>query len=191
MAAAAKGGRFGAQNDWNAGYLKSAASSLSDYSKMLASENDYNEKQAVWEAKNAFATHAAGFGGVAGMNAGNLAPGPKPTDTTGLALAGQLGGRAEGAARFSGFDFHGNGGGRLAQAGGIRGYGQARWGASYYQNYWGDGYGGDKGRANALQDSWSALGSEGQWALNQGADFLRATKKSGEALNQQLEEKLK
>lgn len=184
-------GRFGAQNDWNSGYLKNAAGSLSDYSKMLAGENDYNEKQAVWEAKNAFATHAAGFGGVAGMNAGNLAPGPKPTDGAGLALAGQLGGRAEAAARFSGFDFHGNGGGRLAQAGAIRSYGQGRWGASYYQQNWGGGYGGDEGRARVLQDSWSALGSEGQWALNQGAGFLKQTKSAGEQLHKQLEEKIK
>jgi hypothetical protein len=176
--AAAAGGRFGAQNDWNAGYLKSAASSLGDYSKMLASENDYNEKQAVWEAKNAFATHASGFGGVAGMNAGSLAPGPKPTDTTGLALAGQLGGRAEGAARFSGFDFHGNGGGRLAQAGAIRGYGQGRWGASYYQNNWMDGY----TTTQVPGEITGALKGDVKWGVQE----MRGWKAAGERIGDRI-----
>jgi hypothetical protein len=140
LRAGANAGAFGAHNDWNAGFLKSAAGSFGDYARALGNENDYNEKQAVWEAKNEFATHAAGLGGVAGLNAGSLAPGPKPTDAMGLAMSGQLGSRAEAAARFSGFDFHGNGAGRIAQAAGIQRYGQARWGSPYYQSFWQGGY---------------------------------------------------
>jgi hypothetical protein len=175
LRAGAFAGGFGANNDWNAGYLKSASGAFGDYSKMLANENDYNEKQAVWEARNEFASHAAGLGGVAGLNAGSLAPSSKPTDAMGLALSGQLGARAEGAARFSGFDFHGNGGGRIAQAAGIQRYGQARWGSPYYQSFWQGGYGATQvpgeitktlmqdgsavvSSAKGQMDQWSAAG---------------------------------
>lgn len=39
----------------------------------------YEADMAVWEAKNAFASHAAANAGIAGMNTGNLAPSQKPT----------------------------------------------------------------------------------------------------------------
>jgi hypothetical protein len=181
LRAGAFAGGFGAHNDWNAGYLKSAASALSDYGKVLASENDYNEKQAVYEAGNEFASHAAGLGGVAGLNAGSLAPRSKPTEAMGLALSGQLGSRAEGAARFSGFDF-GNGAGRLSQAAGIQRYGQGRWGSPYYQANWGSGFSswdGGFNRAQTMAGIVDAAQTESVWAVSNAGSFMTAMKDKG------------
>jgi hypothetical protein len=49
----------------------------------------YEAEMAVWEAKNAFASHAAANAGIAGMNTGSLAVSQKPT-TMGMAASGDF-----------------------------------------------------------------------------------------------------
>ncbi len=75
------------------------------HANTLAAEADYTAKEDAWKARNDFATHMAGMGGVSGMNPGSIAPGAKPDDVRGLALSGNLGASAEGAARYSGSPF--------------------------------------------------------------------------------------
>lgn len=135
----ANAGAFGAQASWNTGFMKTAGSAFGNYSQALGAEAEYNAAQSAWEAKNDFATHLAGLGGVSGLNPGNLNPGVRPTDRTGLALSGQLGARAEGAARFSGFDFWNDGSGQIARARRIQGL-QSQYGGSWYNSHWGGGY---------------------------------------------------
>lgn len=66
----------------------------------LGAGSQYEADMAVWEAKNAFASHAAAQAGIAGMNTGNLAPGQKPTNMTGMALDGTLGTSAQQKAQY-------------------------------------------------------------------------------------------
>ena len=86
--AAARGQDIGWErsgNDLRQGALKDQASKI-------GALGEYEADSAAWEAKNEFAAHASAMGGIAGMNAGNLAPGQKPGDTMQLAVSGNLDG---------------------------------------------------------------------------------------------------
>ena len=72
-------------NDLNQNRLRDAGGKLS-------SAADYESSMAAWEAKNDFAAHASAMGGIAGMNAGNLAPHDKPQQMDQLAVSGALDG---------------------------------------------------------------------------------------------------
>jgi hypothetical protein len=91
-------GLDGAVNSLRSGGFKS-------YGGRLEQQADFGAQTAAWEAKNDFATHLSGIGGIAGLNPGSLAPGAKPDSMAGLALAGDLGSGAQRAARYSGFGF--------------------------------------------------------------------------------------
>lgn len=67
-----------------------ASSGLKDYGGKLGSHAEFEAQSAAWEAKNEFAAHASAMAGIAGMNAGNLAPGDKPTDMTQMTMGGML-----------------------------------------------------------------------------------------------------
>jgi hypothetical protein len=67
----------------------------------LGAGSQYEAEMAVWEAKNAFASHASAQAGIAGMNTGQLSPGAKPTNMTGMALDGVLGETAQQKAQYS------------------------------------------------------------------------------------------
>lgn len=62
--------------------------------QLLGAQADFEAQSAAWEAKNDFAAHASAMGGIAGMNAGNLAPGDKPQDARGMGVYGMLDGYA-------------------------------------------------------------------------------------------------
>jgi hypothetical protein len=66
----------------------------------LGTASRYEADMGAWEAKNAFASHAAAQAGIAGMNTGNLSPGQKPTDMIGMALDGTLGEAAQQKAQY-------------------------------------------------------------------------------------------
>jgi hypothetical protein len=61
---------------------------------------------ASWEARNDFAAHASAMAGIAGMNAGSLAGGPKPSgDATAFAFEGALGKPAQDSVQYAGNGF--------------------------------------------------------------------------------------
>ena len=74
----------------------------------LGAQNDFEVQSAVWEAKNAFASHVASSAGIAGMNAGSLSAGQKPSDMTGMAMTGMLGAPVAQKAGYSGNGFLSN-----------------------------------------------------------------------------------
>lgn len=84
----------GAQQDahWEASRRSNLAAGRNAYAQNLSAMNDFETQSAVWEAKNAFASHVAASAGIAGMNAGNLNAGHKPTDLTGMSMVGMLDG---------------------------------------------------------------------------------------------------
>lgn len=95
-----------AQNaQWEQTRLSQAATGMGNYAGTLSEANNYDAQSAAWEARNDFAAHAAATAGIAGMNAGSLAGGPKPVDATGFAMEGALGGRAQSAAQYAGNGF--------------------------------------------------------------------------------------
>jgi hypothetical protein len=67
-----------------------ASSGLRDYGGKLGSHAEFEAQSAAWEAKNEFAAHASAMAGIAGMNAGSLAPGEKPSDMTQMTMGGML-----------------------------------------------------------------------------------------------------
>jgi hypothetical protein len=160
-AANARSAIFGAGATWANTGSKLRGDGLGDYSRKLGAEADFTAQNAAWEAKNDFATHVAGLGGVSGMNPGALNPGPKPTDITGMAMSGQLGTRAQGAARYSGFGF-------LSNAEEMVDRGSRRYGSSFVSGYWDGGFGGNgkafhekgSGVANVLSTGANAVQSQ-------------------------------
>ena len=84
----AAGQRFGFSTEGR----KIVGSGLKDYGDKLGLQADFEAQSAAWEAKNDFAAHASAMGGIAGMNAGNLAPGDKPQDARGMGMYGMLDG---------------------------------------------------------------------------------------------------
>jgi hypothetical protein len=67
-----------------------ASSGLRDYGGKLGAHAEFEAQSAAWEAKNEFAAHASAMAGIAGMNAGSLAPGEKPSDMTQMTMGGML-----------------------------------------------------------------------------------------------------
>jgi hypothetical protein len=99
----------------------------------LGGGSQYEAEMGVWEAKNAFASHAAAQAGIAGMNTGNLSPGQKPTNMTGMALDGTLGTSAQQKAQY-GSSF-------MASAGkDLRGMSQTH-GSGWVSSQYGGGFG--------------------------------------------------
>ena len=152
--AAAKASGFGANAAWDTSRNRLVSAGLGNYGQKLGAEAEFAAQSAAWDARNEFATHMAGIGGVAGYNAGSLAPGQKPTDVTGLAMSGQLGQRAEGAARYSGFGF-------LNSSTSMTSAGRQQFGSSMVGQTWGGGfdYGGTVGFAAStpIKDGVKAL----------------------------------
>lgn len=68
------------------------SSGLKDFGGKLSAQAEFEAQSAAWEARNEFAAHASAMGGIAGMNAGSLAPGEKPSDATGMGMYGMLDG---------------------------------------------------------------------------------------------------
>ncbi|MFO0416422.1 MAG: hypothetical protein ACK5Y6_03965, partial [Pseudomonadota bacterium] len=124
---------FGAQADWNAGAERLRGQGLNNFAQKLGAEAEFAAQSDAWSARNDFATHLAGLGGVSGLNPGALNPGQKPADVTGLAMSGQIGGAARSAARYSGTGF-------LSSVSGMTAAGRSSLGASRVLDNWGGGF---------------------------------------------------
>ena len=81
---------------WDSSANGLSARGLQDYGQKQGSQAQFEAESAAWEAKNAFSSHVSSMAGIAGMNAGNLNPGQKPHDTTGMAMSGMLDARETG-----------------------------------------------------------------------------------------------
>jgi hypothetical protein len=81
---------------WKKDAANQAANGLNSYSKNLGSQAQFEAESAAWEARSQFASHAAAQAGIAGMNAGSIAPGTKPQDNTGMAMSGMMDSYGEG-----------------------------------------------------------------------------------------------
>lgn len=124
---------LGLDAEWDSNRLRLGGQGLNAYAGRLGQEAQFAADTAAWEAKNDFATHIAGIGGVGGMNPGNLAPGAKPNDVTGMAMSGQLGGGARDAAAYSASRFmHG-----LSES---TNNGKRTRGSNAVFGYWGGGF---------------------------------------------------
>lgn len=131
--AGARAAMFNAGAEWASQRSGQRGQGFNDYARKLGSEADFAAQTAAWEAKNDMATHLAGLGGVSGMNPGSLNPGMKPTDATGMAMSGQLGGQARAAAQYSGFGFMGAVANTTAR-------GESGFGSAFVGAHWQDGY---------------------------------------------------
>ena len=80
----------GMDASWRRSAADQAAGGLRDYKGNLGSQAHFEAESAAWEARNQFASHAAAQAGIAGMNAGSIAPGQKPQDSTGMAMSGMM-----------------------------------------------------------------------------------------------------
>ena len=78
------------------------AAGKNQYAGNLQEGLKFDTDSAVWEAKNAFASHVSSSAGIAGMNAGNLNAGHKPSDMTGMAMNGVLDGYKKSDSKTSG-----------------------------------------------------------------------------------------
>ncbi len=105
---------------------------LTQYGQRLGSAADFEAQSAAWEAKNAWGSQVSGIAGVYGANPGSLV-GQKPTDMTGLAMSGNLGGGNRRRASYSGFGFQSN-------VNAVTGAGLSRNGSSSVLSAWGGGY---------------------------------------------------
>lgn len=132
-AAGARAAMFSAGAEWASQRSGQRAQGYQDYGRKLGAEADFAAQTAAWEAKNDFATHVAGLGGVSGMNPGALNPGPKPTEATGMAMSGMLGGQAQGAAQYSGFGF-------MAAVDDKTTKGSKMFGSAFVGSHWQGGY---------------------------------------------------
>lgn len=79
---------------WNTMEHGQLSTGKNQYAQNLQHQGDFDVQSSVWEAKNAFASHVAASAGIAGMNAGSLNAGQKPTDLTGMAMNGMLDGHS-------------------------------------------------------------------------------------------------
>lgn len=77
---------------WRKAAADQAVGGLRDYKGSLGQQAHFEAETAAWEAKNAFASHAAAQAGIAGMNAGSISAGQKPTSSEGMAMSGMLDG---------------------------------------------------------------------------------------------------
>ena len=87
---------LGQRMQWDSSAKGLSARGLQDYGQKQGSQAQFEAESAAWEAKNAFSSHVSSMAGIAGMNAGNLNPGQKPHDTTGMAMSGMLDARETG-----------------------------------------------------------------------------------------------
>jgi hypothetical protein len=87
-AIAAAGGGLDTHYDTSMQQMRKAAGGA--VANRLGEAAEYQAQMAAWEAKNSFGAHASSVAGIAGMNAGNLNPGQKPTNLGGMAFSGQL-----------------------------------------------------------------------------------------------------
>lgn len=78
------------------------AAAANAYAGNVGQGAEFAAQTAAWEAKNSFGAHVSSMAGIAGMNAGNLSPGQKPTDMTGMAMNGLLGSGVEKKANYFG-----------------------------------------------------------------------------------------
>jgi len=131
--AGARAAMFNAGAEWASQRSGQRAQGLQDYGRKLSAEADFAAQTAAWEAKNDMASHLAGLGGVSGMNPGNLSPGNKPTDMTGMAMSGQLGSGARAAAQYSGFGF-------MGAVDSTTRRGNANFGSSFVNSHWQGGF---------------------------------------------------
>ncbi len=132
-AASARSAIFAGGAEWASMRAGQRAQGYQDYGRKLGAEADFTAQSAAWEAKNDFATHVAGLGGVSGMNPGALNPGPKPTEVTGMAMSGALGGQAKTAAQYSGFGFINNVDEKASK-------GNRMFGSGFVSDHWQGGY---------------------------------------------------
>ena len=145
LGAQARSNNFGASASWSRSHLGMYSSGMRDYAGKLGAQAEFAAQSSAWEAKNDFATHVSGVGGVAGFNPGSLAPGPKPTDAMGLTMSGNLGNDASSAARYSSGQF-------LSNSTNVRRAGQESFGGNFFSNQnWQGGYDrlGEKGAISA------------------------------------------
>ncbi len=129
LGAKAAYGAMGLDNHWTSQGVGLGRTGFQAYGGRLQAEANFLADQDAWEAKNAFATHMSGIGGVAGVNPGNLAPGQKPTGIEGFALTGSLGADAQTASRYSGFGF-------MSAKDSMVGAGRRDRGSSLYMSNW-------------------------------------------------------
>lgn len=159
---------FGAGATWANTRSKLHGDGFGDYSRKLGAEADFAAQTAAWEAKNDFATHVAGLGGVSGMNPGALNPGPKPTDITGMAMSGQLGSGAQSAARYSGFGF-------MSHVGEMVSKNSKAFGSSFVSDRWAGGFAGGggvvSGGKDVLGQGIRALGDSAPADVKNAADW--------------------
>jgi hypothetical protein len=180
-AAGARAAMFSAGAEWSSMRAGQRAQGYQDYARKIGAEADFAAQTAAWEAKNDFATHVAGVGGVSGMNPGALNPGPKPAEVTGMAMSGMLGGSARDAAQYSGFGF-------MSAVDEKSSKGNRMFGSAFVGSYWQGGY--TMGETAALgyskKDINAASGEIFDYAKSQGmtaenADRETFIKQSGGA----------
>jgi hypothetical protein len=162
-AAGARAAMFNAGAEWSNMRAGQRAQGYQDYGRKLGAEADFAAQTAAWEAKNDFATHVAGLGCVSGMNPGALNPGPKPTEATGMAMSGMLGGQARNAAQYSGFGF-------MSAVDEKTSKGSRMFGSAFVSSYWQGGY--SMGQTAALgygkKDINAASAEDFDYAKSQG-----------------------
>jgi hypothetical protein len=84
---------------------------------------------AVYEAKAEFGANVVAAAGIAGMNAGNLNPGQKPTDYEGLSYGGYQGTSAQQKARYGGAEFK-------TQTASMFNFGKSQYGTNQLMQQW-------------------------------------------------------
>ncbi len=177
VAALAAGQNLG----WQGAALDVNSNGMRDYGGKLGSQAEFEAQSAAWEARNEFASHAAASAGIAGMNAGNIAPGQKPQDRDGMAMSGMFDGfsanmdrtasavagqSASSAASYSGTTFQA--GTTAWRDNGIANYGAARVAQPWIQNGGAFSAGGAEkfGVAQGLPGNHNWVHSEGDNSYN-------------------------
>jgi hypothetical protein len=121
--AGAKAAGFAQDAHWRQSNEGLQAAGKNQYAGNLQEGLRFDSDSAVWEAKNAFASHVASSAGIAGMNAGSLSAGHKPSDMTGMAMNGVLDGYATGRKKDNSLEAVQYAGGGISGAAGYSGHG--------------------------------------------------------------------
>jgi hypothetical protein len=121
--AGTKAAGFAQDAHWRQANEGFQAAGKNQYANNLQEGLKFDTDSAVWEAKNAFASHVASSAGIAGMNAGSLSAGHKPSDMTGMAMNGVLNGYATGRKKDNTLEAVQYAGGGISQAAGYSGNG--------------------------------------------------------------------
>ncbi len=166
----------GADLQWAQDRLGMQRNGLNAFGQRLQSGGDYQAQMAAWEAKNEFASHVSSAAGIAGMNAGNLAPGPKPTDLAGMGMNGELGAGMSSRLTYAGSGF---------QSGVISSYsrGQQQWGSTWAAQNWGGGI-----TAKSQLDNFSSTWERGSEGMNATDKFANGMKNVSDGLASQVSE---